>query len=164
MALYLALQTVLLIAFVESRVDWSTREQAQKWFDEFAERFDGLVESGDSFSTLMVDYTENVIDCNPTRCYDNKQELIVDLDAAFKLISSFEAYFDIVVWSKHQVLTNIIYIHQGINGKRLVFRALLLSKMNEDGMITHWIYTAEESMLAEVNAFWSELSSFKAGL
>eukprot|EP01084_Bolivina_argentea_P292609 503063_1 len=142
---------------VDGRIDWSTRELTQQWFNGFSNVFGAIVESGESFKDLMVDYADNVIDCNPSRCYDNKYELINDLDNAFKLISEFSSYFDVVVWSRTQVISNIVYTHKGINGKSLVFRATLLSKLNDEGKIAYWIYTADQSMLDEVKAFWDEL-------
>ena len=155
---------VINISCVFGEIDWSTREIAQQWFNDFALKFNEIISSGDSVSNLIIDYADDVIDCNSMRCYDNKQELMKDLDVAFKLLASFDAYFDIKIWSKKQVLSQVIYIHQGINGKSLVFRASLLSKLNDNGQISHWIYTADQAMLQQADEFWKELNNYKPEL
>ena len=156
--LFCLITIYLCLVSVHSKIDWSTRDKAQIWFNNFGKTFEGIVKSGESISNLMIDYADDVIDCNSRGCYDNKQELINDLDDALKLLSSFGAHFDIAIWSKKQVQSNVIYIHQGINGKELVFRASLLSKLNDNGQISHWIYTADEEMLQQTHKFWEDLS------
>eukprot|EP01084_Bolivina_argentea_P269095 457237_1 len=146
--------------YMDDIVDWSTRELAEQWFEKFSETFRNTVKSGDTFDELLKYYANDVYDCNPKRCYDNKADLLRDLNNGFKKLKTFDPYFDILIWSKKQCLVKNTYVRTGINDKLLAFRGTILIKLNDEGKISHWIYTADQKMLDEVQAFREELSRY----
>ena len=100
----LMIGSLVLFHVVLGAVDWSTRDLTQEWFNNFGIKFRATLENGGSFESILADHADDVVDCNTNKCYDNKQDLIFDLDSAFKLLSSFDPYFDVQVSSKQQVL------------------------------------------------------------
>ena len=142
-----------------SAVDWSTRSMTIEWFDNFAVRLHSTCANDGSFADLFVDHADDILDCNTEKCYENKDALVREVGDAFKLLSGFEAYFDLMVWSKKQALVHCTYIHTGINGRVWVFRPIVMAKLNDQQQISHWIYTADQSQVDEADIFWTELNN-----
>eukprot|EP01084_Bolivina_argentea_P307501 531521_1 len=145
-------------------IDWSTREKAQEWFNARASGFNPSCQKNMKYKDMLGTYADDIIDINWWGAFYGKQNLIEDLEKnlSTSVLKSWNAYFDVDIWSKDQCMVKVIYDFVGINGEQCIFRGKLLVRPTQDKkQIKLWVYTADQAINDATVAFFKRLNAYK---
>eukprot|EP00483_Globobulimina_turgida_P000542 UN00542 len=148
-------------------IDWSTRQKTQEWFNSVAAGFNPAVQKNLKYKEMCARYADDIIDINWWGAFYGKPELIKDLEnnLSTSILKSWNAYFDLDVWSKDQSIVQMAYHYVGINGEENRFSGKLLVRPTKDKkQISLWIYTADQAVIDETCAFFQRLNKYKSEL
>mmetsp|Transcript_67831 Transcript_67831/g.60967 ORF Transcript_67831/g.60967 Transcript_67831/m.60967 type:complete len:175 (+) Transcript_67831:121-645(+) len=144
---------------VGNQIDWSSRESTQKYLNKLASKLTKAALSKDikvyNWRDALQDMDDALIVINEYGVSWNKQDFLKWLiPMNFK---EYGAYFDLITWSKDQVLAKATYTFTSHKDKKLVWRSNLMIRLNENNKISFWIYILEESMKKEILNYFNNL-------
>eukprot|EP01084_Bolivina_argentea_P307502 531522_1 len=146
-------------------IDWSTREKTQEWFTARAAGFNPSCQKNMKYKDMLGTYADDIIDINWWGAFYGKPDLIKDLEKnlSTSVLKSWKAYFDVEIWSKDQVIVDVIYEFVGINNEQHKFRgSLLVRPTDKKKQISLWIYTSEQAIMEQTCTFFEKLNKYKS--
>eukprot|EP01083_Nonionella_stella_P061321 159829_1 len=129
----------------DMKLDWSTQDLAQKWFNNFG------VMLSKSLDMSIPDYTpkeifgswvENGMHISAFG-YTTPTSALIELCAGVGKsgVQCVDCKYEIMVWSKQNVLIKNTYSWESQKGKKFVQKSHLMVACNDKQKITHWVYT-----------------------